>query len=159
MPRTETKTRTLFQFDELTDSAKRKARDWYREASAGDDFGAECVYEDAAQCAEIMGIDLRTRQAKLMNGGTRMDPCIYYSGFWSQGDGACFEGSYEYAKGAAKAIRAHAPVDKELHRIADELQELQRANFYRLTATMRHRGRYYHSGCMDVDVAGNDARG
>ena len=36
---------TVYQFDELSDAAKEKARDWYREASADDAFwqeGAPC---------------------------------------------------------------------------------------------------------------------
>jgi hypothetical protein len=157
MPRTITS--TVYTFDELSDRAKDKARAWFREGDS--DADTSCTYEDAAQCAEILGIDLRTRAAKLYGGGTRMDPCIYYSGFSSQGDGACFEGSYSYAKGASKAIRAHAGTDTELHRIADALQELQRKHFYGLEARMAHSGHYYHSGCMTVDVTedrtGNDA--
>ena len=35
----------------------------------------------------------------------------------------------QHARGAAKGIRAHAPKDEELHRIADELQAVQRKNF------------------------------
>ena len=94
--------------------------------------GTSSVYEDAAQCGKILGIDLNTKPVKLMGGGTRYDPCIWFSGFASQGDGACFDGTYAYAKGAVKAIRAHAPEDKELHRIADELQAIQRRYFYRI---------------------------
>ena len=92
-----------------------------------------------------------------MGGGTRYDPCIWFSGFASQGDGACFDGTYAYAKGAAKAIRAHAPEDKELHRIADELQSIQRRYFYRIEARTKHSGHYYHSGCMSVEAWNRDA--
>lgn len=147
--------KTVFQFDELSDDAKEKAREWYRE---GDEFYSECVYEDAATIADILGIDLQQRPVKLMNGQTRYDPAIYYSGFWSQGDGACFEGSYRYKAGAARAIREYAPQDAELHRIADQLQDVQRRNFYRLRATCEHSGHYYHSGCMSVDIYRNDDR-
>ena len=38
-----------FQYDELSDAAKEKARDWYRSASAGDDFWSESVLEDDAE--------------------------------------------------------------------------------------------------------------
>ena len=116
MPHTLSK--TVYKFDELNDSAKENARQWFRESSAGDD-DTSCTYEDAATCGDILGIDLRTRSVKLMGGGTRLEPCIYYSGFSSQGDGACFEGSYAYAKGSTKKIREHAPQEAELHRIAD----------------------------------------
>lgn len=143
--------KTVFKFEELSDSAKEKAREWWRECDSVDQ-DTSITYEDAATCADILGIDLRTRSVKLMGGGTRLEPCIWYSGFSSQGDGACFEGTYSYAKGAAKKIRAHAPQDKELHRIADELQTLQRDAFYRLEARTEHSGHYYHSGCMSVSV-------
>lgn len=153
----------VFTFDELSNDAKEKARAWWRECEAQDPSGNEFVYDDATQCAAILGIEIAPRNQRwrnISNGreGVDTSPAIYYSGFWSQGDGACFEGSYSYAKGASKAIRAHAPTDTELHRIADELQALQRRNFYRLTARMKHRGHYYHSGCMSVDVDDNETR-
>lgn len=143
---------TLYQFDELSAAAKDKARDWYRNASAGDNFWSKSVIEDAANVADILGIDLRQRPAKLMSGGTRTDPAIYWSGFWSQGDGACFEGNYAYAKGAAKKIREYAPQDAELHRIANELQALQSRYFYALQCSMKTSGRYSHSGTMQFNV-------
>ena len=68
------------------------------------------------------------------------------------GDGALFEGAYDFAKGAPKAIRAHAPEDSELHRIADALQAIQRRNFYQLHATVTHRDRYYHEYSMAISV-------
>ena len=81
---------------------------------------------------------------------------IYYSGFWSQGDGACFEGRYEYKRGALKAVKDYAGQDQELHRIVKALQDVQRKNFYQLTARCIHSGHYYHSGCMSVDVERSD---
>ena len=54
--------------------------------------------------------------------------------------------------GTAAAIRAYAPTDTELHRIADTLQAVQRRNFYQLRATLTHRGRYYHEHCMAIAV-------
>lgn len=39
----------VFTFNELSDAAKERARDWYREASAGDDDSFETVKEDAEQ--------------------------------------------------------------------------------------------------------------
>lgn len=151
---------SLYQFDELSESAKEKARDWYRQADAGDNYFSECVIDDAATIADLIGIDLRQKRVNLMNGTVRYDPAVYWSGFSSQGDGASFEGSYCYKKGAAKAIRAHAPQDRELHRIADELQALQARNFYRLRASIGTSGRYCHEYSMDVNVeyAGDDCR-
>ena len=100
----------------------------------------------------ILGIDLKTRPVRLIGGGSRSDPCIWFRGFWSQGDGACFEGAYAYVRGATVGIRAHAPQDNELHRIVDTLQAIQRRNFYQLRADIRHSGHYYHEYCMAISV-------
>lgn len=147
-----TVTRTLYYYEDLDEKGKEKAREWYRTASAGDSFWSECVIEDAANMADILGIDLRTRRVKLMGGGTRMEPAIYWSGFWSQGDGACFEGTYKYAKGSTEKIRKEAPKDEELHKIADRLAAVQRPFWWQLVATVKHRGHYYHEHCTDIDV-------
>ena len=127
---------TVYQFHELSDEAKEKAREWYRRESDDSDF-SECVIYDAKECGRIIGIDIDK---------------VYFSGFCLQGDGACFEGSYRYAKGGAKAIRAYAPQDAELHRIADTLQAIQRDNFYRLRANVEHSGHYYHEHCTRIEV-------
>jgi hypothetical protein len=74
-----------------------------------------------------------------MNGKTRQDPSIWWSGFYSQGDGLSFDGTYSYAKGAVKAMKAETN-DAELIRIAQELQAVQRKHFYRLEARIKSDG-------------------
>lgn len=155
MPRTVTTTQTLYKFGELSEDAKEKARQWYREADDGDNFWSESVIEDAATIADLMGIDLRQRPVKLMNGSTRYEPAIYWSGFWSQGDGASFEGTYTYKKGSAKAVREHAPKDEALHAIAQGLADLQRLNFYGIEAKLERGGGsnfYSHEMTISIDV-------
>lgn len=142
---------TVYRLDELSEAAKDKARAWYREGGFDDDW-YDAVYEDFQRIAEILGISFKTRSVRLYGGGTRQEPLIWFTGFWSQGDGAAFEGYYSYRKGAAAKIRAYAPKDAELHSIADVLQEVQRRNFYQLTAEATHRGRYYHEYCMAISV-------
>ncbi len=149
--RTETVTKTIFTFDELSDRAKEKARDWYIEGIESQDV-AEYVLEDAATICDLLGIDLSTRTVTLMDKSTRQEPQIYWSGFSSQGDGACFAGRYSYTKGSVKAIKDHAPKDNELHRIATELQSVQRQHFYKLSASLRHTGHYSHSHSVSIDV-------
>lgn len=143
---------TLYKFDELSDKAKETARDWFR--SCDDMHWKEYVYEDADRVAKLLGIEIDQRPYKTMGGSTRYEPCIWFSGFSSQGDGACFEGRYSYAKGSVKAIKAEYPSDKELNDIAEGLYEIQRHNRYRLVAKVSHSGHYYHSGCTDIDVDG-----
>lgn len=150
----EVKEIVVYSFDELSDEAKERAREWWRK-DALDYNWWEFIYGDASRMGTILGIDLNTKPVKLMNGSTRYDPCIFFSGFSSQGDGACYEGTYSYAKGAAKKIRKEAPKDTDLHEIADALQSIQHHHRYQLTAKMVHRGHYYHSGCMYIDVDGD----
>lgn len=151
MPRTDTVTTTVYKFDELSDEAKEKARNWWREGGLDYDWW-DSVYDDCDTIFKIIGIT-SDKMTKRMDGTIRRSgPCIWFSGFSSQGDGACFEGSYSYAKGAGKAIRKHAPEDTELHRIVDELQDLQSRHFYKLSATVNHSGHYYHKHCTEIEV-------
>jgi len=149
---------TVYQFPELSDKAKEKARSWYRELGPHDDWW-DAVYEDFIRVCDILGIRLKTSPVRLMGGGTRQKPCIWFSGFWSQGDGACFQGYLSHAKGSAARIRDHAPMDTTLHGIADRLQAVQRRNFYQLVAEASHRGRYYHEYCMTVAVTRDSQTG
>ena len=142
---------TVYQLHELSDAAKDKARGWYREVGFDFDW-YDAVYEDFERICAILGVSLATRNVRLVVGGVRPKPCIWFSGFWSQGDGACFEGHYRHAKGAGPHIRAYAPQDAELQRIADSLQAVQRRNFYQLRATVTHRGRYHQEHCMAICV-------
>lgn len=142
---------TVYCFDELPDSAKEKALGWYREAGLDHDW-FEYVFEDFERVCDLLGIELRTVPVRLHGGGTRRKPCIWFSGFWSQGDGACFEGDYSYKRGASAAVRCYAPQEGELHRIAGALAAIQRGNFYQLTARITHRGRYHHEYSMAIAV-------
>jgi len=134
--REETTTRTLYKFDELSDEAKEKAIERYRENNLDYDW-YDFVYDDAITIGKLMGIKIDR---------------IYFSGFSSQGDGACFEGEYFYNAGSVKAIKDYAPQDETLHRIAKDLQNIQRKTFYHLYAYVKHSGHYYHENCTNIDV-------
>ena len=142
---------TVYTIDELSDAAKEAARAWYRESCLDYEW-YDCVYEDFGTICGILGVTLRTSPVPLYGGGTRDKPRIFFSGFSSQGDGASFEGAYSHGRGATKAIRTHAPQDTDLHRIADDLQEVQRRNFHQLHASIRQSGRYCHEYTMSIDV-------
>lgn len=148
---------TVYTFDELDERARERARDWYREGIPHEAWH-EFVFEDFERICDILGVDLATRPVHLFGGGTRAKPCIWFSGFASQGDGACFEGSYSYRKGASRAIRAYAPRDERLAAIAEQLQQIQRKNLYALEARVTHRGRYHHEHSMEISVERNSDR-
>ncbi len=131
---------TVYYLYELAEGAKDKARAWYRQGGFNYDWYA-FIFEDFERICEILGITFKTRPVKLYGGGKRQAPLIWFTGFWSQGDGASFEGTYSYAKGAAVKIRAYAPQDDTLHAIADELQAIQRCNFYQIHADISQHDR------------------
>ena len=130
---------TIYTFDELSDDAKETARQMWRDGHLDYDWW-EFIYDDFVCILEIIGYDVSERD-------------ILFSGFWSQGDGASFTGSYSYAKGAAKRIREYAPKDKELHAITDELCAMQRHNFYQVTGSIsRDLCMYVHENTMQCSV-------
>jgi hypothetical protein len=153
----------VYQFDELSDTAKETARDWFRSCIGEDTNWAESVIEDASRIATIMGIDLHTRPVELMGGGTRQEPNIYWSIGNRSDDGVTFEGSYHYRKGSVKALEQECPSayqgkpqesNVEVNRIARGLAKIQRRNFYRVQALIRH-GRSLYAG-IQVDVERSD---
>ena len=141
----------VFTIDELSGAARENARIWYRQTGLHDDW-YDFVYEDFEIICRIVGVTLATTPVRLYGGGTRDKLQIWWTGFWNQGDGASFSGRYSYAGGAVRAIRAHAPKDAELHRIADELQTIQKRNFWQLHASVRQSGRYCHEYTMAIEV-------
>ena len=126
----------IFNLDDLDASSREVARSEWRENHLDYDLW-DCTVDDAKEIAALMGIDISN---------------VYFSGFRSQGDGACFEGEYTYRKGATTAVKAYAPKDATLHRIAADLQEAQRKAFYRLSASVSHTGRYSHKYCTTITV-------
>lgn len=136
MPRTITNTRTVYKFEELSDTAKETTINAHRDANTDYEWW-DFLFEDLKACAAILGIDVKD---------------IHFSGFCSQGNGASFTGTYEYRKGWRNALTDHAPQDAEFFSIGNALQEAQRRAFYSITANVSNRGHYQHSGCMVVDA-------
>jgi hypothetical protein len=122
-------------YEELDDEAKAVARNNWREGHLDYEWW-DFVYDDAKQCAELIGINIKD---------------IWFN-MHCQGAGACWEGSYNYVKGSVKAIKQHAPKDEDLHRIAETLQEIQKSYFYSIFAQSVHRGWYNHEGTMEISA-------
>ena len=134
--RIETVKRELFTYDELSEAAQEKARDWWRDGGLNYEWW-DFIIDDAKRIGRLLGIDIDK---------------VYFSGFSSQGDGAWFVGEYQYRSGSVQAIKAECPKDKELHRIAETLRDIQRRHFYSLTAAVTHRGNYFHEYCTDINI-------
>lgn len=153
-------TKTVFNYSELSSEAQEKARYWFRSAGAGYEFFADSVIEEAADVADIMGIDLRQTRKNRMDGTHFYAPSVSYTGFCSQGDGASFKGRYAYKKGAMKALLKYAPKDAKLHRICKALQDAQKKVFYSGIVNINTSGYYCHSGAMHfaIDMAHNESQ-
>lgn len=140
---------TVYKFDELSDQAKERARAWFRDGQLDYDW-YESVFTDADEIAGMLGIEIDRKPRN--NPKATAEPAILFSGFYSQGDGACFEGRYSFSADAGKRLREHAPKDETLHAIADSLDAVQADNDGALEATVKHRGRYYHAMSTEIDV-------
>lgn len=138
MPRI--KEEIVYTFDELNDAAKEKARNWYREWACTDNW-YEDTLDDAKECLSLAGFKIDQ---------------IFFSGFSSQGDGACFDGSWRAGNAQpVKAMKQHAPKDKELHRIAAVMRDIARKHHH-ASMSVKHRGHYYHQGCTEFFVDAPD---
>jgi hypothetical protein len=117
--RTENKEFKIFTYEELSDEAKEKARQIIGESNTDNSWWYECITEEFDA-----------------DGYFEVDK-VYFSGFWSQGDGAIFEYSRITDKLVNEAIESlWLPKWKK-----DVLKGLG------FVGSGKHRGHYYHSGC------------
>jgi hypothetical protein len=102
--------KTVYKYDELDDASQAKARDWWREAQAqsGDNFWSEHITDDFKEVLKACGFSLDSRITG-PNGSGRRD-VLYWSGFSSQGDGACFGASWNARDVSVAAMIADRPV-------------------------------------------------
>lgn len=77
-----TKTITLYSFKELSREAQKKALEKYRDINTPD-FWHDYIIDDEKETLATQGFE---------------DAKIYYTGFWSQGDGASFEATLNWPK-------------------------------------------------------------
>lgn len=141
---------TVYNYAELDERGKEAARQWWIDSMGPEDY-AEYVIEDAGRVAELLGIEFKTEPVKLMGGGVRQDPVVYWSGFSSQGDGASFKGRYRAHADAYLKIKDYAPVDDVLQGIAQALDEAFAIAGERTKCTITTRGNYSHSGTMEFE--------
>lgn len=142
--------KTEFKFSELDDSAKDTAREKYREGSLRHDW-REFVYEDAIRIGALMGIEITIR-FKINS------PDIYFSGFRSQGDGCCFNGTLYIRdlKGAVERIKDQAPRDERLRHLAADAEALH-TQFTVRWITERLKGNIDEvDDNLAVEIVGND---
>lgn len=108
--------KTEFEFDELSDQAKERTRDKFREHHLEHGWW-EHVYDDAATTARLFGLHIDSR-------ADGWD--IRFNGFYTQGSGACWSGEIHTAEldGAVERVKAFAPNDTELILMAQLAEKL-----------------------------------
>lgn len=89
----EIRTYKVYKFKELSKEGKEKVLMNLRDINTDDDFWCECTLEDWKEKLKEHGFN---------------DAEIFFSGFWSQGDGACFDATLnldQYLKGQYRVLR------------------------------------------------------
>lgn len=145
MPHIQSK--TVYLFHELSETAKERARQKTREWACEDSFWYESVIEDFITIAGLLGYETDHKS-------------VYFSGFSSQGDGACFVGTFRSRDYQPAKLPNYAPQDAELQRINAELASFlkEHPNFF---ARISHYGHYSHEhstrfACEELDADENE---
>lgn len=119
----QTKTITTYKFSELANEAKKKAiEDMYNLNTEGIEWW-DFVYEDWQEKLEKLGY---------------YETKIFFTGFSSQGDGACFEGKLDIGKWL------------KAHKLANKYRALYNREEEGIFQITQH-GHYYHENSMEVD--------
>jgi hypothetical protein len=130
----------VFEFNELNEAAKKKAREWMRGSICDDSIWYQGVQDDAKSIGQIFGIS---------------NMRILFTGFCSQGDSACFEGSWfaSHVK-LVKDLKACVPEDNE-PKLFDILREFQRIAklFPEASFVVKHAGYYSHENCTRFTIS------
>ncbi len=124
----------IYPITELTEQQLNKAHDKFIENLP---FMDEFVIEDIKNIAKTIGIQIDK---------------IHYSGFYSQGDGAMFTGTYQYNPNWENDLTAYAPNEDTKDTIKTIAKNLEYDNDRKdLIATIVNRSHYYHP-CTSIMV-------
>jgi len=117
-----TKEYEVCEYDELSTEAKEKVLENSRDINC-QDYWYEYTLEDMTERLNEMGFE---------------DAEIFFSGFWSQGDGASF--------------KAQINIDKlcKYYKLNTTFAKLLKA--YEITGKITQSGRYYHSNPMSIEL-------
>ena len=131
----------LYKFDELSTQAKKRAiisfqeddsylyYDWYQD-----------TINDFETILELIGYYNIT---------------CYFSGFYSQGDGACFSARFSREKRCLQKVKSYCPKEEKILDIVEQIQsEIPLHEEYEI----KHSGHYYHEYCTNVYYLGDDEK-
>ncbi|GHB33987.1 hypothetical protein GCM10007094_23700 [Pseudovibrio japonicus] len=142
-----------YALNELPQNVQSRVLERYRALPVQDDW-YQSVYDWADQAAQLLGISINRKRISKHFYDTA--PAIYFSGFASQGDGACFEGHFSSPGNSAQIVERIAqfsPTDIDLLSIAKRVQHLLVHTDCQLTAKLTHSGAYgCHPGTIQIDA-------
>ena len=107
---------TVYSFAELSDDAKERAINAFRDVNVEYNWWTD-TYDMIRTAGKLLGLDI---------GQIHFDTDSYCT----------FDASYEYVRGAVKAVRNEFPWVDDLCKVAKDLQDLQRRHFYSLSCTV-----------------------
>lgn len=107
---------TVYSFAELSDDAKDRALNAFRDINVEYDWW-DGAYDTICTVGKLLGLDIDR---------IHFDTYLY----------CVFDADYEYVRGAAKAIQAEFPRTTDLHDVARKLQDLQKRHFYSLSCAI-----------------------
>lgn len=131
----------LYKFDELSTQAKEKAITSFQEDENYLDYDChgDTIY-DFETILELIGY---------------YDIECYFSGFHSQGDGACFSAGFERNKRCLEKVKSYCPKEEEILNIVEKIQsEIPLREEYEI----KHSGHYYHEYCTNVYYLGDNEK-
>ena len=128
----------LYKFDELSTQAKERAITSFQEDDSYLDYEwYEYTVEDFTTILELIGY---------------YNIKCYFSGFCSQGDGACFSARFGRKKRCLEKVKSLG-VDKKILDIVEKIQsEIPLHEEYEI----KHSGRYQHEYCTNVYYLGDN---
>ena len=125
-----------YTLSELSPEAARAAYERWLE-DGGYDFDSQYTIDDMIECGATIGINVDN---------------IYYSGFSSQGDGACFVGSYQFKPDWKSSLENFCPGYTQLSSLGERLEKAH-TEFGELYVTVYKTTYHYdHENTVTVDV-------
>lgn len=120
---------SVYKFEELSEEAKETARAWWREGAFDYDW-YQFTYEGFIETTKDFDVTK-----------------IYFSGFWSQGDGAMFEYEGISEELVDRAIEHVMTINKQPRWKIDAVKAGKYVN-----ASGIHSGHYYHEKCCSHNI-------
>lgn len=143
-------------YSELSDHAKRQARDAYRAKDIGYDWWGD-VYEDAVTVLGFLGFNAaKTVERK---GKWVQVPDISFTGFCSQGDGACFRGDWAAKRVDMAGLVAYAPLDTAVHTLCAKITLISLVHTELSFDIVTNDDRYCHARTMEIAYYERDPDG